>query len=213
MIRKSPKERTERLSMRKEGPRFKELQATMAHWAEQNCEAIEKIYENLKEQPELKGCDDRFLDIAEPLLSIVRFADAELVNGGKRIVDELMPLLKEMGGLRGEAQNDEAIAALSGLLDVVLGGSDKLFIPSDELLAKMKETAGLQWVHSSKALATFMSKLDLVPRQDSAGKKRGYLITKEALADIRSRYILSSPEFEPSEVSEDQAGRGSEGIL
>jgi hypothetical protein len=212
MIRKSPKERTERLSMRKEGPRFKELRAILAQWAEQNSEAIEKIYDSLKEQPELRGCDDRFLDIAEPLLSIVRFADAEAANGGKRILDELMPLLKEMGGLRDEAQNDEAIAALCGLLDAMLGGVAEVFIPSDELLEKMKGTAGLQWIHSTKAMATFMSKLDLVSRRNSSRTKRGYLVTKEAVQDIRLRYIVSSPDFEASDVR-DQAGRGSEGIL
>jgi hypothetical protein len=213
MIRKSPKEHTERLSMRKEGLRFKELRAILAQWAEQNSEAIEKIYDSLKEQPELKGCDDRFLDIAEPLLSIVRFADAEAANGGGRIIDELMPLLKEMGGLRGEAQNDEAIAALCGLLDAMLGGSDELFIPSDELLEKMKGAAGLQWIHSAKTMATFMSKLDLVSRRDPTGSKRGYRVTKDAVQDIRSRYILLSPDFKASEVSDNQAGRGSEGIL
>jgi hypothetical protein len=118
-----------------------------------------------------------------------------------------------MGGLRGEAQNDEAIATLCGLLDAILDGSDQAFIPSNELLAKMKETVGLQWIHSAKALATFLGKLDLVPRRDPAGNKRGYLITKEALVDLKSRYTSSSPDFEASEASDNQAGRGSEGIL
>jgi hypothetical protein len=212
MIRKSPKERTERLNMRKEKPRFDVLTTTMTQWAEQNGDAIEKIYDSLKEQPELEGCDDRFLDIAEPLLSIVRFADAEAANG-HRIIDKIVPVLKQMSGLRAEAQNDEAIVALCGLLAAILDGSDETFIPSNDLLSKTKETPGLQWLSSTKALGTFLGKLDLAPRRDPAGNKRGYLIAKECLEDIKARYILSSPDFEASETSDNQAGRGSEANL
>ena len=55
----------------------------MALWAEENGEIIEKIYDDLPDCPELTGCDDRFLDIIDPLLSIIKFADAESDQWGR----------------------------------------------------------------------------------------------------------------------------------
>ena len=72
---------------------------------------------------------------------MVRFADAEAANGEKRIIDELMPLLKDLGGQRAETQSDEAIVALLGLLETVLDGSAKAFIPSADLHEKMQRDA------------------------------------------------------------------------
>ena len=196
----------------------------MALWAEQNAEAVEEIYGNMTDEPALEGCDDRFLDIVEPLLSILRFADAEATNGGKRIQDELLPLFKQLGGQRVEAQAEESITALCGLLDGILEGQTEaqaalldpeggMFVASADLLEKMKQTTGLQWIGSTKSMATFLSKLDLVSRRDPAGKLRGYLLTKEILEDIKLRYMPSIPEFEASEVSESQSGRGPEDNL
>jgi hypothetical protein len=224
MVRKSPRERTARLSIRKEGKAFDALRASMALWAEQNAEAVEEIYGNMTDEPALEGCDDRFLDIVEPLLSILRFADAESTNGGKRIQDELLPLFKQLGGQRVEAQAEESITALCGLLDGILEGQTEaqaalldpeggMFVASADLLEKMKQTTGLQWIGSTKSMATFLSKLDLVSRRDPAGKLRGYLLTKEILEDIKLRYMPSIPEFEASEVSESQSGRGPEDNL
>ena len=182
-------------------------------WAEENGEMIEKIYDDLPDQPELVGCDDRFLDIIDPLLSVVKFADAEAANGGECILDELMPLLKDLGGQRDESQSDEAIVALLNLLEIVLDGSAKVFITSADLHERMKETAGLQWIGSTKAMATFMSKLDLVSRRNPARDKRGYEITKDLLDDLKLRYIPTIPEFDPSDPSQTRAQSGSEGIL
>jgi hypothetical protein len=210
MIRKSRKEKTARLNMRRYGKVFTDLQQSIGLWSEENSELIEKIYDDLPEESELASCDDRFIDIVEPLLSIIKFSDAESANGGKRVIDQLMPLLKQLGGQRGEAQSDEAIVALIGLLEVMLGTKKEIFIPSAELLEKVKETQGLQWIGSAKTLAAFMSKLDLVSRRDPAGDKRGYTVTKEALDDLKIRYTPPIPEFDPSEASETRAQSGRE---
>jgi hypothetical protein len=124
-----------------------------------------------------------------------------------------MPLLKDLGGQRGESQSDEAVVALLGLLEIVLDGSAKRFVLSADLHERMKETAGLQWIGSTKAMATFLSKFDLVSRQNPAGKRRGYEITKEILEDLKLRYATTIPEFDPSEVSETRAQSGSEDNL
>jgi hypothetical protein len=224
MVRKSPKERTARLNMRKERKTFDALRSSMTLWAEQNDQAVETIYDNLPDEPALDGCDDRFLDIVEPLLSIIKFADAETVNGTKRIADEIMPLLKELGGQRAEAQADDAIAALCSLLDTILDGTGKeVFVASADLLERTKQTPGLQWIGSTKALASFMSKLDIVSRPkwmtlpDGPGTEvrkqiRGYVMNKEILDDIKLRYADSIPSSEASHVSQVQAQSGSEGI-
>ena len=68
-----------------------------------------------------------------------------------------------------------------------------MFVASADLLEKMKQTTGLQWIGSTKSMATFLSKLDLVSRRDPAGKLRGYLLTKEILEDIKLRYMPSIP--------------------
>ena len=213
MARKSSKEKVPRFNIRREGKRLNELKASMGLWAAECGEAIEKIYDDLPDQPELTGCDDRFLDITDPLLSVVRFADAEAANGEKRIIDELMPLLKDLGGQRAETQSDEAIVALLGLLETVLDGSAKAFIPSADLHEKCKETPGLQWIASTKAMATFLSKFDLVSRRSPSAKKRGYEITKDTLEDLKLRYTPTIPDFDPSEVSETRAQSGSEANL
>lgn len=202
MVRKSPKERTARLSMRKEGKSFDTLRSSMALWAEQNDQGIEAIYDGMGDNSELEGCDDRFLDIIEPLLSIVKFADAESTNGGNRVLDEIMPLIKELGGQRAEVQADEAIVALCGLMESLLNGGEEVFVPSADLLKRTSETDGLRWIGSTKSLATFLSKLDLVSRRDPTGSKRGYLLTIEILKDIKLRYVSSSPDFKASEASE-----------
>jgi hypothetical protein len=211
MIRKSRGERIVRLNMRREGEKLGQLAASMALWADENGETLERIYDDLPDQPELIGCDDRFLDIIDPVLTIVKFADAETANGGKRITDDLMPLLKDLGGQRGESQSDEAIVALLGLLEIILDGSVKVFILSADLHDRMKGTPGLQWIGSTKGMATFLSKFDLVSRQNPAGKKRGYEVTKEILDDLKLRYMSTIPEFDPSDPSETRAQSGSEG--
>jgi CHC2 zinc finger len=213
MIRKSRKEKVIRFNMRREGQRLGEIAASMALWAGENGEMIEKIYDDLPDQPELAGCDDRFLDIIDPILSVVKFADAESANGGNRIIDELMPLLKDLGGQRGESQSDEAVVALLGLLEIILDGSAKMFITSADLHERMKGTSGLQWIGSTKAMATFLSKFDLVSRHNPGGKKRGYEITKGTLEDLKLRYTPTLPDFDPSDPSQTRAQSGFGGDL
>jgi len=84
MVRKSRKERVARFNMRREAKALSDLSNSMALWAEENGKSIQDIYDGLPDEPELDGCDDRFFDIIEGLLAIVKFADAESANGAKR---------------------------------------------------------------------------------------------------------------------------------
>jgi hypothetical protein len=100
-----------------------------------------------------------------------------------------------------------------GLLEIVLDGSEKAFITSSDLHERTKGTPGLQWIASTKAMATFLSKFDLVSRRNPTAKKRGYEITKETLEDLKLRYTPTLPDFDPSDPSETHAQSGSEGNL
>jgi hypothetical protein len=53
MIRKSRQEKIPRFNLRREGQKLGELQAAIELWAEENGEMIEKIYDDLPDQPEL----------------------------------------------------------------------------------------------------------------------------------------------------------------
>jgi hypothetical protein len=75
-----------------------------------------------------------------------------------------------------------------------------------ELLEKVQPE--IAWCDSQKKLANFLGRFDLVARQDSTGKVRGYHVKKEWLEDVRNRYLGSLPSFEVSEPSESRSGGG-----
>jgi hypothetical protein len=133
MLRKSPQEQTERLNMRTQGSLFEEYRLSLDLWAEKNGPLVQAIYDALDRQTALKGCDDRFVDIVEPLIAVLKFADEECNNRNRqrRITAEVMPLLRELGEQRIETDADESIAALCDLLDTMLqsAGAGRKFIP------------------------------------------------------------------------------------
>jgi len=143
------------------------------------------------------------------LVAISSYADAEAANGEKRILPDLVSLLLDMAGKRGESEQREAIGAFIPVAEEILSGHETVFILSAELLEKVKQVDGLGWIGSSMALGNFLRKFDLSPRRDPRGQKRGYLLTREWLNDIKSRYLSLSPDSKPSEVS-DPASNGPE---
>jgi hypothetical protein len=142
------------------------------------------------------------VDIVEPLIAVLKFADEECNNRNRqrRITAEVMPLLRELGEQRIETDADESIAALCDLLDTMLQstGAGRKFIPSEQLLHEAMKTPALRGITSTKSLAMFMSKFDLNSRRNTTGKKRGYFISKGIVADLRLPYLseasdVSSP--------------------
>jgi Protein of unknown function (DUF3631) len=211
MTRQSKTEKRARLKMRKEKSRLESMRSAAKVWAAENGKAIQQIYDSMTEDERLGSCDDRFIDIAEPLVAILKFADAESANGGTRILDEVMLVLLELGGQRDESQNDEAIAALCIALDQILGSDREMWISSAKLLEKTKETDGIKWIASQRSLSTFMSKLNLYSLQfrDEFGKqRRGYRITRAIIDDIKSRYASAYSESEASQASQGYENKG-----
>lgn len=209
MVPKTPSERVQRFNLRKVGPQLERLRAQIAAWADARREAVAAVYDELPdEMPELSETDDRFRDIAEPLVAVASYADAEAANGEGRLLPELFAALRELGGARRDAGQPEALLALLKLIENVVGEGGGGFISSTELLEKVKAEEELAWIRSTRALANFLARFELMPRRDHRGVKRGYWITREWLEEIRGRYAGFSSACEASETSESQSGRG-----
>jgi hypothetical protein len=217
MVRKAPQEQTERLNMRTEGNLFEPYRLSLELWAERNGPLVQDLYDTMDRETALQGCDDRFVDIAEPLIAVLKFADTKSKTRRSGITDEVMPLLKELGEQKTETEADESIAALCDLLDAILRGAnqrdlfesapsgpDQTFIYSEKLLYQIMQTPALRRITSTKSLAIFMSKFELNPRPDAAGKKRGYYVSKAIVVDIRLRYLSEASEASNASVTRSQ---------
>ena len=66
---------------------------------------------------------------------------------------------------------------------------------SADLLEKMKQTPGLQWIGSTKSMATFLGKLDLVSRQDPKGKQVGLFAYKRGPRRHQITLYLTIPRW------------------
>lgn len=213
MIRKTKQERVERFNLRKQGKALKQLQAEIELWAQDRRAHIEAVYDSIEEIPELAPLDDRLKDISEPLVAIASYADAEALNGQQRVVPKLISLLLDMFGKRQENEKREAIGAFIQVAEEVLGGQEKVFIESAQLLERVKGIEELSWLESTKGLSAFLGKFDLHPKPKSGGKARGYWITREWLEEIKSRYSILIPDSEPSQVSQVHAQSAPEALF
>jgi hypothetical protein len=172
-------------------------------WAAARANDIQTIYDGIDTEPdELKDADDRFLDVIEPLLAIAALADAENANGASSVFDELLGTLKSLSGEREDTQGETAIAIAIDIITKELGSNSERFVGSNALLKKFQERSGLDWIKTTKRLATFLDKLDLTPKPDSTGKYRGYSITQRWLEDMTNRYSSLNSDFDSSDLSE-----------
>lgn len=220
MVPKTKQERVERFNLRKQGKELEGLRRELDIWREERTEAIEALYDGIGEIPELASLDDRFKDISEPLVAIATYTDAEAANGQERILPELVSLLLDMAGKRGESEKREAIGAFALLAQQILGPREGKFVSTENLLSKVKEIEDLSWIDSAKKLANFLGRFDLVSAPkwitDEHGTRkqaRGYTITREWVTELKNRYLPYSPDSEASQVSQPQSGSGPEGTL
>jgi hypothetical protein len=171
-------------------------------WRAAKASDIQGIYEGITQEPEeLKDCDDRFLDIVEPLLAISLLADAEYTNGGKGVFSDLVDLFKDLGTDRSD-QGDAAISVAIEIIGEILGNQEDLFIPSADMLKAFEKKTATAWIKTGKSMASFLGKLDLRPRPESGGKRRGYHVTRSWFDDMSTRYSFSEALEEASQVSQ-----------
>ncbi len=210
MTRKAASERVERFNLRRQGKDLEDLRSALTAWAEARSQDIQSVYDALGDVEAIKGLDDRFQDISEPLIAIALVADTELSNGAQRVWPDLSEILQDMAGHRSDADRSDALTALIEIAAAILGDADETFVSNNDLLKRAVATEGLHWLKSTKGLATFCGKYGLVPRHNLTRTERGYSITIEWIEDTRSRYMPSTVDSKPSEVSESRAGRGLE---
>src|SRR5262245_28792282 len=202
----------ERFRRRKLAKELGDVVFQLKIWAAAKGETIQAIYDAITEEPdELKECDDRFLDIVEPLLAIVALADAEHANGGMALRDELVLLLKDLSADRDENEN-VAIAVVIETVGSLLGNNDELDIPSAEILKKLSENPVTEWIKSGNSLKTIASKLGL-RKSPHHGKRRSYWVTKAWLDDMRARFnSFSDLDSEASQLSQSSQTESNQGF-
>ena len=208
-------ETLERFRLRKLTKELGSLVLQLKVWAAARLKDIQAIYDGIEQEPdELRDADDRFLDIVEPLLAIALLADAESANGAGRIFDELVALLDQMGADRDEALSDAAIVVALDIIGSLLGDNSKLFVPSADILKSFKEKSATAWIKTGKTLANFLNKIDLRPKPEGGGKRRGYYIERSWLSDMIARYPSTNADDadEPS-TNADQPQQVSQGKL
>jgi hypothetical protein len=216
MVRKTKEEKVERFNLRKQGKEFEGLRRELGLWAEERKKAIEVLYDGIEEIPEMASLDDRFKDVSEPLVAIASYADAEAINGQGKILPDLMSLLLDMAGKRGESEKREAIGAFVILAEEILGLSESVFMPTTDLLKQTAEVEELSWLDSTRTLGKFLARFDLTStkRRGQDGKQaRGFVLTRQWVEEAKNRYSVVSPDLQTSQTSLTRSGSGSEGIF
>jgi hypothetical protein len=148
------------------------------------------MYEQLpNELPELAGREDRFQDIAEPLLVLAFLADAECSSKGE-VTARLLAGINCAAGRREPSKRERDLLVFLEVVEARLNGTAEIFVLSQDLLTFCREREEFSGWESTKALAGFLKHFDLTPRSD--GKARGYILSQGWVVSWRERYRLSA---------------------
>ena len=174
--------RPPRFSMRTFGDTAARLRHELDTWTCSHQAEITKAYSELpRELQVLRRYDDRYQDIAEPLVVLATLADAEY-GGAQKILPVLLEGLRVASSERTPAQGERLAVALQEILGSVLGNQATCFIPSKELL-KLVQAGGLMSIDSTMDLAKVLSQFGLHSR--STGVLHGYEITKDWIMALK----------------------------
>jgi len=184
---KRTRKKMPRLNIAKLELQAESVRKNLALWWEANTDDVKQIYEDLPDEPtQLKGLDDRLMDITEPLLVLSQCADAEK-GPDSRVMVKFLEAVKMVSSRRSPSGVEES---LLGFLDAIkprLTDVPHVFLPSHELVDLCRETEGLEWIETTRRLKGFLKKFDLFPKSQG-GKIRGYNISREWLDEWRARY-------------------------
>jgi hypothetical protein len=176
-----------RFSVRTMDEFFLQIRNGFERWSEQHGTQVEAAYENLPDQvPQLEDFDDRFQDIAEPLMVIAAIADAERPDG-PAVLPRLLEGLKVSAGRREPSGRERELAAFLEILEPLINGADEVFIASSVLVEQCQEREDLSRIETGRALAGFLKHFDLYPKSQS-GKTRGYTVSREWMTRWGARY-------------------------
>ena len=203
MIRRvRSREPIERFRFRKLASELSSVVFQLKIWAAAKGASVGAIYDGLGPEPdELKTCDDRFLDIIEPLLAVALHADAEYANGDRRVTVALIDILRSIGTGRDAQEGDAPVAAIE-IIKGILGEKQSVLIPSADLVRAFSLQEATAWIKNAQALARFLSKLELIPKRDPTRKFRGYEVTQTWVSDMIERYFAYTSDPQLSDPSE-----------
>lgn len=185
-----------RMNPRRLKAQAQRIRDSLETWAGQHSEEIEAAYDNLPDElPALAAFDDRFQDIAEPLVVLASLADAERpeapseqANGQKvpTVFGRLMDGLKAAAGRREPSRRERELLAFLDMIEAKLIGTTGMFIGSEDLVQACQKHEGLIGIDTTTKLAGFLKHFELYPK--SNGKQRGYSLTTTWIEEWRSRY-------------------------
>ncbi len=164
-----------------------QIRAGFQAWAEQHRDKVESAYDELPDALDtLKGFDDRFQDIAEPLIVLAAFSDSERQEG-PAILPRLLEGLNAAAGRREPSGRERELLAFLETVEPLLSGEAETFLSTSTVLNLCEEQEELSRIETGRALAGFLKHFDLFPKSQN-GKTRGYSITRNWITTWRARY-------------------------
>jgi hypothetical protein len=165
------------------------IRARLEEWARANESALREAYDTLLENTDslalLEGYDDRFQDLAEPLVLLASVADKERPEG-PRILPRLLAGLDAAWERRAPLDRERRLRAFLEVARKQLGTSEAVFVSTETLLSQFRDAHQLAGITSAPALANFLRPFDLSPH--SNGTVRGYDLTRTWVNQWSRRY-------------------------
>jgi hypothetical protein len=178
--------RMPRLNLRRMEELFSHLRKGLQVWADAHEEQIVQTYDGLPDSLDcLERFDDRFQDIAEPLIVLATLADAERPEGPK-VLPRLLEGLQAAVGRREPSGREKQLLAFLDIATSRLGNEAEVFVPSADLVTDCERIEDLAFIESARKLASFLKHFDLAPK--SNGTERGYHLTRQWVEEWQSRY-------------------------
>ena len=176
---------------------LEDIRHDLTLWMKTHGASVTKAYQALpNSSPALEVFDDRFQDIAEPLVVIATLADKERTDGPK-ILNHLREGLTAAAISREPSGREEAIHDFLDLADTLVNGHEVRFIPTEELLEECGQCPELSWIQNGGGLAGLLRKFDL--RSSSNGKRRGYRLRRSWIDEWRTHYPKPPTDEKPSD--------------
>jgi hypothetical protein len=187
-------QRMRRFNVRKLDDLFVQLRAGLQGWADHYGAQIADTYDDLPDQLDcLAGFDDRFQDIAEPLIVLATLADAERSEGPK-VLPRLLDGLKAAAGRREPSGREQQLLAFLDIAAKKLEEADTVFIRTAELLADCAVIEDLAFIETGRKLAGLLKHFDLSPSFNPHKTERGYWLTRVWVETWRGRYAKAVEE-------------------
>jgi hypothetical protein len=199
--------RMPRLILRKLDTTFAQIRRDLERWAAHNLDAVQAHYESLGDSvPELMDFDERYQDISESVLVIAELADEGRPSGLRKRV---LSALGAIADRREPVGREQWFLAFLDLIDEQLKNQEDIFVETATLLELCETDETLSEVESGRALAAQLRNFDLLPRQNPAGLKRGYAISRQWFTEWRRRYPASEQSWEQPPEAQPERRRAS----